>query len=83
MPEVVGERAEIAHSKMSRHLVLEAVDVLHARVGDDQVVHIHVDDELLLPPSSCIERMLGCAPREPKLVQRSVKLGVPRSWSLP
>ena len=53
--EVVGERAEIAHSKMSRHLALEAIDVLHTRVGDDQVVHIHADDELLLPPGSELE----------------------------
>ena len=33
--EVVGECAEIAHSKTSCHLELEAIDVLRARVGDD------------------------------------------------
>ena len=33
--QVVGECAEIAHSKTSRHLVLEAIDVLRARAGDD------------------------------------------------
>ena len=74
--EVVGEYAEIAHLKTSRHLTLEAVDVLRTRVGDDQVVHIHADDELLLPPSPRVERVLGCAPLEPKLAQRGVKLGV-------
>ena len=65
--EVVGERAEITHSKTSHHLALEAVDVLRTRVGDDQVIHIHADDELFLPPSPCVERVLGCAPLEPKL----------------
>ena len=68
---------------MSRHLVLEAVDVLRTRVGDDQVVHIHADDELLLPPSPRVERMLGCVPCEPKLTQCGIKLGISRSWGLP
>ena len=81
--EVVGESAEIAHSKTSCHLSLEAVDILRARAGDDQVVHINVDDELLLPPSPRVERVLGCAPLEPKLAQRGIKLGVPCSWGLP
>ena len=76
--EVVGEHAEIAHSKTSRHLVLEAVDVLRARGGDDQVTHIHTDDELLLPPSPRVERVLGCASLKPKLAQR----GVSCSWGL-
>ena len=80
--EVVGERAEIAHSKMSHHLALEAVDVLRTLAGDDQVVHIHVDDELL-PPSPRVERVLGCASRDPKLAQRGVKLAVPHSQGLP
>ena len=65
--EVVGECAEIAHSKTSHHLALEAIDVLRTRAGDDQVVHIHADNELLLSPSPHVERMLGCALREPKL----------------
>ena len=81
--EVVGERAEITHSKTSRHLALEAIDVRRTHAGDDQIVHIHTDDELLLPPSPCVERMLGCAPLEPKLAQRGVKLGVPCSRGLP
>ena len=73
----------IAYSEMSRHLMLEAADVLRTCADDDQVIHIHADDELFLPPSPCVERVLGCAPREPKLAQRGVKLGVPRSWGLP
>ena len=81
--EVVGECTEISHSKMNRHLELEAVDVLRTCAGDDQVVHIHVDDELLLPPSLRVERVLGCAPLKPKLAQRGVKLGVPPSRGLP
>ena len=68
---------------MSRHLALEAVDVFYARAGDDQVVHIHADDELLLSPSPRVESMLGCAPLKPKFAQRGVKLGVPCSWGLP
>ena len=80
--KVVGERAKIAHSKMSHDLALEAVDVLCTRIGDDQIIHIHIDDELLLPPSPCVERVLSCTPREPKLAQRGVKLGVPCSRGL-
>ena len=68
---------------MSHHLALEAVDVLRTRAGDVQVVHKHADDELLLPPSPSVERVLGCVPREPKLAQRGIKLSVPRSWGLP
>ena len=75
----------IAFSSVSRcrHLALEAVDVLCACAGDDLVIHIHADDELLLPPSPRVEHVLGCAPREPKLTQRGIKLGVPRSRGLP
>ena len=65
--EVVGERAEIAHSKTSHHLTVEAVDVLRTCTDDDQVVHIHANDELLLSPSPRVERMLSCAPYKPKL----------------
>ena len=67
---------------MSRHLALEAVDVVRTRAGDDQVIHAHVDDELLLPPSPRVERVLSCAPLKPKLAQCGVKLGVPCSWGL-
>ena len=81
--EVLGECTEIAHSKTSHHLVLEVVNVLCTCAGDDQVIHIHTDDELLLPPSPCVEHVLGCALCEPKLAQRGVKLDVPRSWGLP
>ena len=81
--EVVEECAEIAHSKTSRHLVLEAVDVLRARAGDDQVIHIHANNELLLPSPPRVEHMLGCASLEPKLAQHGVKLGVPCLWGLP
>ena len=59
--------------------MLEAVDVLCACAGDDLVIHIHADDKLLLPPSPCVEHVLGCAPLKPKLAQRGVKLGVPCS----
>ena len=62
--------------------MLEAVDILRAHASDDQVVHIHTDDELL-PPSPRVERVLGYAPCEPKLAQRGVKLGIPRSRGLP
>ena len=64
-------------------LTLEVIAVLHARAGDDQVIHIHADDELLLPPSPCVERMLGCTPLKPKLAQCGVKLGVSCSRGLP
>ena len=67
---------------MSRHLAFEAMDVLRTRAGDDQVIHIYDDDELL-PPSSYVERVLGCAPLKPKLTQYGVKLGVTLSWGLP
>ena len=59
--EVVGECIEIAHSKTSHHLAHEAINVLHMRAGDDQVIHIHADDELLLSPSPRVEHVLGCA----------------------
>ena len=68
---------------MSRHLALEAVDVLYTRAGDDQVIHIHADNKLLLPPSPRVERVLGRAPLKPKLAQRGIKLGVPCSRGLP
>ena len=57
--------------KTSRHLTLEAVNVLYTRTGDDQVIHIYANDELLLPPSPRVERVLGRAPLEPKLAQLS------------
>ena len=81
--EVVGQCTEIAHSKTSHHITLEAIDVLCTRIGDDQVIHIHADDKLLLPLLPCVERVLGCTPLKPKLAQRVVKLGVPCSWGLP
>ena len=80
--KVVGECIETAHSKTSHHLTLEAIGVLRTRVGDDQVIHIHADDELLLPPSPRVERVPGYAPYERKLAQRGIKLGIPYSRGL-
>ena len=71
----VGELAEIIHAELSQHLGLEAIDVLHACSGDDEVIHIHADDELLLP-SLRVEYVLRCALCEPKRVQHGVELGV-------
>jgi hypothetical protein len=42
------EQAKIAHAKLSCHLVLEAINVLCSCSGDDQTIHVHVNDELLL-----------------------------------
>jgi hypothetical protein len=80
--EVVGERAEIAHLEASYHLTLEAINVLCSRSNDDQIVHIHADDKLLLPPSPRVEHMLCGAASEPKLAQGSIELGVPRPRGL-
>ena len=81
--EVVGECVEIAHFETSSHLALEAVNVLCPRSSDDQVVHIHADDELLIPPSPRVQRVLCGAASEPKLAQGGIELGVPRPRGLP
>jgi len=57
--------------------------VFFPRFGDDQVIHVHVDDEMLLPPSSRVEHMLGGTLGEAEFPERRVELCVLGLRSLP
>lgn len=55
--EVVFECSEITHLEEILHLLFEISDVFSVITSDDEVVHVHTDDQSLAGGGTCVDSM--------------------------
>jgi hypothetical protein len=70
-PNAVGVlldlQSKVGYLELLLHLLLKPHDLIHHRPGDDEIIDIHVDDELVTSlPASVVDGVLVLTLAEPK-----------------
>jgi hypothetical protein len=80
--KVECQQYKTAHLELHLHILLELLDLAQSRAHDDEVINVHLNNELASIGALEVESMLVLAVAEPTLVQGTDHLPIPRLWSL-